>query len=125
MNGTWWQGCRCGPTRHAADANRSDAAPRSGVWILRPLLWLLPWVAMSAISACVAYAFASAFTRPSVADTPTSGWTPPPANCQSPSPVTAALADGADVRARFLSTLCEGKPSDPRPDTTNDVRHVQ
>ena len=32
----------------------------------------------------------------------------PSAACQSANPTTAALADGDDVRARFLASLCSG-----------------
>jgi len=32
----------------------------------------------------------------------------PPPDCQTGSPATAALADGDDVRARFLANLCSG-----------------
>ncbi|MGI9148614.1 MAG: hypothetical protein ACR2IK_19060 [Chloroflexota bacterium] len=37
-----------------------------------------------------------------------SGPSAPPTACQSASPATAALADGDDVRARFLAHLCSG-----------------
>jgi poly-beta-hydroxyalkanoate depolymerase len=64
---------------------------------------VLAWSALMAITLLISFllqALAAIAPEPEPAA--------PPAACQPISPVTAALADGDDVRARFLARLCSG-----------------
>jgi len=62
---------------------------------------VLAWSALMAITLVLAF-LVQALAARTLAQEPGV----PPAACQSDSPATAALADGDDVRARFLVTLC-------------------
>ena len=74
---------------------------------------VLAWSALMAITLVLA-ALLQALAAGALVET-TPAVTPPPSACQSASPATAALlADGDDVRARYLAKLC-GTPVAPYP----------
>jgi hypothetical protein len=65
---------------------------------------LLAWSALLA-TALVAALLLEAFAASALV---AQGTAAPSDVCATPNPVTAALADGDDVRARFLAHLCGG-----------------
>jgi hypothetical protein len=84
--------------------------------IARAARWGLPWIAILALSASIASAMTFALAGAPAHEPETTG---PPA----PSAVTAALADGDDVRARFLAglTLRDGGPMQHDPAASSDA----
>jgi hypothetical protein len=65
-----------------------------------PLAWSR-LIAITLVLATLLQAFASSALVPHQSTTPSSA-------CLTPEPSTAALADGDDVRARFLTAFCRG-----------------
>ena len=63
---------------------------------------VLAWSTLTAITLLLAFLLQALATSALIASGPAA----PPAACQTP--VGAALADGDDVRARFLVQLCGG-----------------
>jgi len=65
---------------------------------------VLAWSALIAITLLLALLLQALAASALVGPEPAA----PPAACQSDSPATAAMVDGDDVRARFLTQLCGG-----------------
>jgi len=65
---------------------------------------VLAWSTVLAITLLFAFLLQAVAARALGAPGPAA----PPAACQSVSPATTALADGDDVRARFLARFCSG-----------------
>jgi hypothetical protein len=90
-----------------------------------PIRWVrqgLAWGTLMAITLLIAVALQALAARALGASEPPG----PPTTCPSLSPATAALADGDDVRARFLARVASEQPlPEPNPESACASPSVQ